>query len=65
MMTDIDGLSILGNASVRVSLKVIVPSADEMAAHRAYLVTLHEQSKGRCVWLSLDSTAGSPALALS
>jgi DNA polymerase-3 subunit epsilon len=53
-----DGLAVLGNASARVSLKVIVPSADEMAAHRAYLVALHEESRGRCVWLSLDVPVG-------
>jgi DNA polymerase-3 subunit epsilon len=50
-----DGLAIPLNASARVQLKVIMPTADEMAAHRAYLMALHEESKGRCVWLSLDA----------
>jgi hypothetical protein len=43
-------------------LKVIVPSADEMVAHRAYLVALNEQSKGRCIWLLLDMPAAVAAL---
>lgn len=50
-----------GNVGARASLKVIVPSADEMVAHRAYLVALNEESKGRCVWLLLDTPAAASA----
>jgi len=30
-------------------------SADEIAAHRAYLEALDRESKGRCVWIRLES----------
>jgi DNA polymerase III subunit epsilon len=39
---------------------VIEPSADEIAAHRAYLDELGREAKGRCVWLTLE-----PMLALA
>lgn len=37
-------------AEGRPALVVILPSADELAAHEAYLEALDRESKGRCVW---------------
>ena len=37
----------------RVVLRVILPSAEELAAHQAYLEALDRDSKGRCLWLGL------------
>ena len=34
------------------------PTADELAAHAAYLETLDKESKGRCLWLSLRTGGG-------
>lgn len=34
-------------------LRVLAPSAAELAAHREYLEELERESKGRCVWLAL------------
>jgi DNA polymerase III subunit epsilon len=39
--------------SARSPLVVLAPSADELAAHEAYLVALDRESKGRCLWLQL------------
>jgi DNA polymerase-3 subunit epsilon len=49
------------NVSAHLSLKVIVPSADEMAVHRQYLAALNKESKGRCIWLALDAAAAACA----
>jgi DNA polymerase III subunit epsilon len=38
-------------AGERRPLLVILPSADELGAHEAYLAALEKESKGRCVWL--------------
>lgn len=46
----ISGLA-LHLAAERAPLVVIAPSADELAAHEAYLVALEKDSRGRCVWL--------------
>jgi DNA polymerase-3 subunit epsilon len=43
------------NASARVALLVIAVTEEESAAHRAYLEALDRESKGRCVWLRLES----------
>ena len=43
-----------GAGAPRPALQVVPPSADEMAAHRAYLEALDRDSKGRCVWLTLE-----------
>lgn len=32
-------------------LKVLIPDADELAAHTSYLQGLDKESKGQCVWL--------------
>jgi len=41
----------------RPPLPVQAPSADEVAAHHAYLEALDKESKGRCVWLGLARVA--------
>ena len=46
-----------GLPAVRAALRVLLPSADEVAAHRAYLETLQRESRGRCVWLALEPPA--------
>jgi DNA polymerase-3 subunit epsilon len=35
----------------------IAPSADELAAHRAYLAEIDREAKGRCLWLALEQDA--------
>ncbi len=35
----------------RAPLVVLAPTAEELAAHEAYLAALEKESKGRCVWL--------------
>ena len=42
--------------------RVLEPSADELAAHRAYLAEVDREARGRCVWLALERASG-PALA--
>ena len=46
--------------SARPPLRVIAPSDDELAEHRAYLEALDRESKGRCVWLA--AAPGAPAV---
>ncbi|MEO5764850.1 MAG: DNA polymerase III subunit epsilon [Casimicrobiaceae bacterium] len=41
-------------AASRPALRIIVPSPDELAAHRAYLEALDRDSKGSCLWLGLE-----------
>lgn len=38
-------------AAERAALVVLLPSAEELAAHEAYLAALEQESRGRCVWL--------------
>jgi len=38
-------------------LRVIAPSAEELSAHRDYLVTLDAESGGRCLWLASTAPA--------
>ena len=40
--------------AMRSPLPVIAPSPGELDAHRAYLVALDREAKGRCVWLALE-----------
>jgi DNA polymerase-3 subunit epsilon len=44
-----------GTSQGRWSLELVQPSEDELAAHGEYLEALDRESKGRCVWLRLDS----------
>jgi len=39
------------------TLLLVLPSDDEIAEHRAYLEALDRESKGRCLWLTLDRVA--------
>ena len=40
-----------GGAAQRPALAVLVPTAEELAAHAAYLDALDRESRGNCVWL--------------
>jgi DNA polymerase-3 subunit epsilon len=35
-------------------IRVLEPSAEELAAHRVYLSELERETKGRCLWLALE-----------
>ncbi len=54
-----DGESFAGTGSGSLPsigpIKVLEPSADELAAHREYLAALDRESKGQCIWLALES----------
>jgi DNA polymerase-3 subunit epsilon len=57
------GMSGAGDPSgafVRPLLRVIVPSPDEIDAHRDYLAALQKESRGRCVWLALEAATSEP-----
>jgi len=45
--------SVTGFGAARAALIVLLPTDEEMAAHRAYLDALDRESRGRCLWLSL------------
>ena len=45
-------------------IRVIAPSADELAAHLEYLAAVDSEAKGRCVWFALEVEAPE-ALAVS
>lgn len=45
----------LANVPLRLALAVLAPNAEELCAHGEYLVHLDRESKGRCVWLALES----------
>ena len=53
---DVDGGG-LGHGAPRPAINVIAPTPLEQAAHREYLALLDRESKGRCLWLELESTA--------
>jgi DNA polymerase-3 subunit epsilon len=38
-------------------IRVLAPSAEELAAHRAYLAELDREAKGRCLWLALEQAS--------
>src|SRR5215471_983345 len=40
--------------AVSLSIRILTPSAEELAAHRSYLAELDREAKGRCVWLALE-----------
>jgi DNA polymerase III subunit epsilon len=40
-------------------LRVLEPSADELAAHRAYLAEVDREAGGHCVWLELERVSRS------
>jgi len=39
------------SSATRPALVVIIPTAEEMAAHRSYLEALARDAKGGCLWL--------------
>jgi len=39
------------------AIRVLAPSAEELAAHQAYLAELDREAKGRCLWLALEREA--------
>jgi DNA polymerase-3 subunit epsilon len=41
-------------ASELPAIRLLQPSADELAAHAAYLAELDREAKGSCIWLALD-----------
>jgi DNA polymerase-3 subunit epsilon len=40
-------------AADHVHIRAVTPSADDIAAHEAYLALLDRDSRGRCLWLAL------------
>lgn len=48
----------LSGASTLPPIRVLGPSADELALHRTYLVELDREAKGRCLWLALELETG-------
>jgi len=48
----------LSGASALPPIRVLAPSADELALHRTYLVELDREAKGRCLWLALELETG-------
>ena len=53
-----------GRAAPRPAIDIIAPTPLEEAAHREYLAVLDRESRGRCLWLALESTTA-PATALT
>jgi len=39
------------------AILILAPSAEELAAHRAYLAEVDREAKGRCIWLALEEGA--------
>jgi DNA polymerase III subunit epsilon len=52
------GAAIDGEVLAPVAVRVLAPTAEEWAAHHAYLADLNAASKGACVWLALESRGG-------
>lgn len=46
-----------GDVLTPVVVRMLAPTAEELAAHHAYLADLNIASKGACVWLALESQA--------
>ena len=44
-------------AGPRTSVGTVAPTAAELAAHQEYLAALDRESRGRCLWLAVDSKA--------
>jgi DNA polymerase-3 subunit epsilon len=43
------------SAAGRPALRVVAPTAEELAAHAAYLAALDKESKGQCLWLRTEA----------
>jgi DNA polymerase-3 subunit epsilon len=50
----------IGYAGPRRALRVIEPTAAELAAHAECLAEVDRESKGRCVWRGIDAGAAEP-----
>src|SRR5450755_1185116 len=46
-----------GDLLTRVVVRMLAPTAEELAAHHAYLADLNIASKDACVWLALENQA--------
>lgn len=59
------GLAGAGDAALpaerRLPLRVIAPTAAELAAHADYLAALDAESRGQCLWLQAGAAAGPAA----
>jgi DNA polymerase-3 subunit epsilon len=44
-------------AGLRAAVRVVAPTAAELAAHREYLALLDAESRGRCLWIAVDAKA--------
>ena len=42
------------SAAARTRLRVLEPTASELAAHRAYLAEVEREAGGRCIWLARE-----------
>jgi DNA polymerase-3 subunit epsilon len=42
---------------VRLAVRVLAPTAEEITLHAAYLTDLDKASKGNCLWQKLEVTA--------
>jgi DNA polymerase III subunit epsilon len=51
--TEALGVMLVGRDLAPVALRILMPSIEELAAHRAYLAELDRESKGACLWLAL------------
>jgi DNA polymerase-3 subunit epsilon len=50
-------------AGARAAVRILAPTAAELAAHREYLAALEVDSRGRCLWRDLDAKADPAATA--
>jgi DNA polymerase-3 subunit epsilon len=55
------GIASTDPAAPRAALVQVVPTDDELAAHRDYLAALEKETAGRCVWLRLAAFADADA----
>lgn len=51
-----------GDSATLPPVRIVPPSAAELAAHHTYLAALGRESKGRCLWLELEGEAGALGL---
>jgi DNA polymerase-3 subunit epsilon len=57
MSTAVHSAAVAGETLVGIVLRVILPSDEEIALHRAYLADLDRATRGGCVWLLADAGA--------
>lgn len=46
-----------GETAAEIAIRIIVPTQEELEAHRAYLADLDRASRGACVWVALGAEA--------